>query len=380
MQSFSAFEQTLMKVLLVRATAYKACTYPNPAVAAVIYKGTQIIAWGEHQKKGDDHAEVVALKKAQACVKGATLMVTLEPCTHHGSTPPCVDAIVKAGIATVIFAVEDPNPLVRQRPAMPYLTAQGIQVKQGLLAAEASALNRYYIHMHHKKRPFVHLKAAITLDGKLTVPQKNPAQQPYYLSNHRALETVHRYRLEHAGIVIGKQTLLIDNPQLTIRHVPLPPGACTPWLLVLGNNLPDVRNYRLFQSGYRTVLVTSQAVSPEVQAAFTAIWTVPADIKEPHRLSWPHFLARAATENLQSLLLEGGSDLYSQAMLSQTVDRYTFFVVPALGGEEGTVALTRHFGGKEGVFPHAFSDAAITPLGDQVAVTGYCQTPPFSLR
>ena len=214
MTKFSDFESLLMKRLINDANIHIRKPYPNPRVAAAIYKKEVVISVGVHQKKSQDHAEVIAIKSAKQSIKGASIMITLEPCTHHGSTPPCVDAIIKAEISEVVFAIRDPFSKVNSNPAEKILKAHKIKVRYGLLEDEAKQLNRDYFYAHENKKPWVHLKAAMSLDAKIALSNNKSK----YITGPSSLNKVHLFRSQVAAIVIGHNTLQQDDPSLTIRY------------------------------------------------------------------------------------------------------------------------------------------------------------------
>jgi len=164
---FTSFENMLMRRLLRLAAKQAGVSHPNPLVASAVVTREKVIGEGVHQNPGTPHAEILALQQAGAQANGATLYVTLEPCSHHGRTPPCVEAIIKAGISRVVYPIEDPNPLVRSSPSKTLLEKKGIRVDVGLLGTEAITTNEVYFKTMLTKLPFVKLKVAMSLDGKI---------------------------------------------------------------------------------------------------------------------------------------------------------------------------------------------------------------------
>ena len=185
---------------------------PNPMVGAVIVKSGRVIAEGFHKKAGADHAEIAAFKKAKGRAKGATMYVTLEPCNHFGKTPPCTDAILSAGIKKVVVAARDPNPLVAGK-GIAKLKRAGIAVTVGDSQKEANRLNEPYTKFVKKKMPFVTIKAAVSLDGKIAASAGDSA----WISNEKSRKKVHEMRRDADLVMVGVNTLLKDDPRLNVR-------------------------------------------------------------------------------------------------------------------------------------------------------------------
>ncbi|MGZ4111413.1 MAG: bifunctional diaminohydroxyphosphoribosylaminopyrimidine deaminase/5-amino-6-(5-phosphoribosylamino)uracil reductase RibD, partial [Tumebacillaceae bacterium] len=210
-------DQQYMQFALDIASQAKGRTNPNPLVGAVIVKDGRIVGFGAHLKAGEPHAEVHAFRMAGDAAEGATLYVTLEPCSHHGKTPPCADLVVRSKVKRVVVAMQDPNPLVAGRGTTRIREA-GIEVEVGVLEAEAKRLNERFIYNITTKLPFVVLKTAMTLDGKIATSTNDSR----WITGPQAREAVHRLRDEVDGILVGIGTVLADDPELTTR---LPEGG-----------------------------------------------------------------------------------------------------------------------------------------------------------
>ena len=208
----SGEDEKYMRRALRLAARAAGRTSPNPMVGAVVVRGDQIVGDGFHRAAGEPHAEVNALAKAGDAARGATLYTTLEPCAHHGRTPPCVDAIVTAGVRRVVAAMRDPDPRTDGK-GFRQLRASGVEVEQGMLEAEALRLNEGFVSRVRRGRPFVVVKLATTLDGRVT------ARGRRYLVGKRALREVHRLRDRSDAVLVGIGTILADDPQLTVREV-----------------------------------------------------------------------------------------------------------------------------------------------------------------
>jgi diaminohydroxyphosphoribosylaminopyrimidine deaminase/5-amino-6-(5-phosphoribosylamino)uracil reductase len=208
----SGEDEKYMRRALRLAARAAGRTSPNPMVGAIVVRGDKIVGEGYHRAAGEPHAEVIALTKAGEAARGATLYTTLEPCAHHGRTPPCVDAIVKAGVRRVVAAMRDPDPRTDGK-GFRQLKASGVEVEQGIMETEALRLNEGFVSRVRRGRPFVLVKLATTLDGRVT------ARGRRYLVGKRALREVHRLRDRSDAVLVGIGTILADDPQLTVRDV-----------------------------------------------------------------------------------------------------------------------------------------------------------------
>ena len=322
--NFSEFEHTLMKRLLNEAKRFEGLTHPNPMVAAAVYKDEQLISIGVHEKKGGPHAEVFALRKAGDAAKGACLMVTLEPCTHQGATGPCAEAIVESGISDVVYAIRDEFSSVKGKPAQAILEAAGISVRIGLLEKEAYQLNEAYFYCHKHKRPFVILKAAMSLDGCIAMS----SGESKYLSCKASLKRVHDIRSQVTAILIGRETLIQDDAQCTVRHVPLKDGQAQPACMVLGRSDHVPQSLRVFQTSARHIYVTSKQNTAPI-SGFDDTWSV---LNDSDQIDWPSLFKACVDNHYYSLLIEGGAGLYSSALSAGIVNKAYFFITPKLMG------------------------------------------------
>jgi diaminohydroxyphosphoribosylaminopyrimidine deaminase / 5-amino-6-(5-phosphoribosylamino)uracil reductase len=300
-------------------------TAPNPVVGAVLVHDGERVAEGWHERVGGPHAEVVALEAAGERARGATLYVTLEPCAHHGRTPPCADAVVDAGVARVMAAVRDPNPET-DGAGFARLRAAGVEVELagGELEWRARVQNEAYRVWVAERRPFVVYKVAVTLDGRVTVPGSR------WVTGEESRRRVHELRARMDAVAVGMGTVRADNPELTAREV----GAGRqPRRLAFGSGpLPP---------GSELELCTS-----------------PLE-KE---------LGRLAEEGVQSLLLEGGPTLATAFLEAGLVDKLMLFVAPTLAG-----AGPRWLG--ELPKPIALLRPSVEQVGDDVLVTAYVRSP-----
>lgn len=261
---FSEFDRLAMTRALALAERGLETTHPNPRVGCVIAKGDRIIGEGFHERAGEPHAEVMALRSAKEPVAGATAYVTLEPCSHHGRTPPCATALIEARIARVVFAVQDPNPRVSGRGADALLCA-GLTVEAGLMEAEATELNVGFMKRMRDGLPWVRVKLAMSLDGRTALA--NGASQ--WITSEAARADVHRWRARSSAIMTGIGSVLADDPQLNVRS----PGfkGRQPLRVVLDARLRSPLGARLFsEPGGGEVLIFASADGGLAPAAAAA--------------------------------------------------------------------------------------------------------------
>ena len=302
---------------------------PNPLVGAVVLGPDGPVATGYHAEYGGPHAEPVALERAGAAARGATLVVTLEPCAHHGKTPPCTGAILEAGVARVVAALRDPDPAARGGAEV--LRAAGVEVALGLLAPQAAALNAPFLFAHaHPERPFVALKLATSIDGRIA----DRARDSRWVSGPEARDYVHWLRAGFDAIAIGGMTALTDNPQLTVR------GSVTP-------RRPPVRvvfDRRAMLNPGATLVSTARAVPTWVVASHEAPEPSVAALEQSGvRVFRPASLAAGFAElrraGIQSLLCEGGGALGTKLLADGLVDRLYWIQSPVWLGEEAVPAF-----------------------------------------
>ena len=294
-------DERFMRLAMREAMRGLGHTSPNPAVGAVIVKNGQVLARGYHHRAGKPHAEIEALcalgNKARA--KGATIYVTLEPCSTHGRTPPCTDAIRRAGLARVVIGATDPNPSHAGR-GLEILRGVGIAVDGGILAEECTHLNRPFNKWIVTGRPWVIAKAALTLDGRLT----RPPDEDRSLSGALARAHAHRQRARVDAILIGAGTLRADNPRLTVRGLPGTVAARQPWRIVLVQTGDLPSDAQMFtDDGRERTLVFRQKSLDQV-------------------------LAELGQRQMTSVLIEGGGDILGQAFSNGLVDEVQIYLTP----------------------------------------------------
>ncbi len=318
----------------------RGATSPNPVVGAVIVKNGEIVGVGYHERFGGPHAEVNALAQAGPRASGATLYVTLEPCSISGKTPPCTDAIVAAGIARTVVPVEDPNPRVSGR-GLSILREAGVQVDLGLRQEEARALNAPYFKYRNTGLPFTTLKLALSLDGRIAPPPGGPR----WTSSAASRELVHTMRANADCVMVGIGTVLADDPRLTDRRTASGgevAGARQPARLVLDTHLRIPADSAIVTGAreVRTIVACCDSADPSrravLEGAGVAVWRSAA---RDGTLDLPSILRQAADEGFISLLSEGGAAVASSLLELGLVDRVAFFVAPRLYGAGGTPAF-----------------------------------------
>jgi diaminohydroxyphosphoribosylaminopyrimidine deaminase/5-amino-6-(5-phosphoribosylamino)uracil reductase len=293
---------------------------PNPMVGCVIVRDGAVIAEGWHQRAGERHAEAEALAQG-ADARGATMYVTLEPCAHHGRTPPCVDAIIAAGVARVVMATLDPNEIVDGRGAARLREAK-IDVVRGVLESEARRLNEKFLWAATQKMPFVLLKAAMTLDGKLATI----ARESQWITSAEARERSLALREEYDAILAGRGTIDSDNPRLTRRLQWN--TAVIPWTrAVLDGDGKVSPHAQVFRDGGRTILFTP---APSIDTP-PAVEVVPM-AAESGRLDVAAVLTELYARGVRSAIVEGGSLLHSDFIRRGLWQKMIMFVAPAIVG------------------------------------------------
>ena len=336
-------------------------TSPNPMVGAVIVKDGQVIGQGYHAKCGDLHAERAALANCQGDPAGATIYVTLEPCCHHGRQPPCTDAILEAGITRVVVGSGDPNPLVAGK-GLDILRSHGVAVTEGVLDAECKALNDVFFHYIQTGRPYVVLKYAMTLDGKIAA--YTGASQ--WITGEAARNHVQQQRHRYRGIMVGVGTVLTDNPRLTCRL----PGGRSPTRIICDTHLRTPLNANVVTTARETpTILATCCTDPERQRPYEAAGCQVLCVEEQDgHVNLPQLMERLGEMQLDSILLEGGGTLNWAALESGIVQKVQAYVAPKLLG--GRTAKTPVEGTGVPTPDQAFflRNSRITQLGEDFLI------------
>jgi len=315
-----------MKKALELAKIRKGLTHPNPTVGCVIVKDGKIIAEGYHERAGMPHAEVVALERAGKQAENSTVYVTLEPCSHYGRTPPCADALIKAKVKRVVIAMLDPNPLVAGKGAE-RLKQAGIEVSVGVLEEEAKELNEDFFTYITQKRPYITLKMAQSIDGRMALK----SGQSKWITNQESRDFAHKLRSEATAVLIGINTLLKDNPSLTVRAFP---WERQPIRIVLDPNLKTPLDCNLVKDkSSNTVIITTAEDKEKIKNLQEEGVEVIITEAIGGKLNLKEVLRQLYFKEIMHLLVEGGSITITNFVKDDLYDRLFVFVAPILIGE-----------------------------------------------
>lgn len=310
-------EEEYMKICLKEAEKGLGAVAPNPLVACVLVHENKIIGKGFHQQYGEAHAEVNAIASVEEkhLLPEATLYVNLEPCVHHGKTPPCCDLIIQHKIKKVVIAQHDPNPLVAGK-GIEKLRLNGIEVEQGILEKEARNLNRRFNTFHEKQRPYIILKWTQSKDHFIDIKRKDG--KAFQLSNVAAKKINHQWRAEEQAIMIGTNTALLDNPALTVREV----EGKNPLRIVLDKNYRLPQSLQLFDFSTPTLVFTEHSIVSRKNIEIVAI-----DFDED---LLKNMLDELSIRNIQSLIVEGGAQLLNFFLKEKMWDEARIFTTEHL--------------------------------------------------
>lgn len=298
----SVLQQAYMQKALDLAQVGLGHVAPNPMVGCVVVYQDQIIGQGFHTQYGAPHAEVEALKNIHdpEILSKCQVYVTLEPCAHHGKTPPCASLLVEKGIKYVYVACLDPNPLVAGK-GVAFLKEHGVQVTLGLLEAQAQELNKRFFTFHQKNRPYIILKWAETYNGYLNIIE-NKLQKPLAISHEYTQILSHQWRTQEQAILVGAQTVRIDNPQLTARKY----AGKNPLRIVLSQDLKGLQNSYLMQDEHPTWFFCDSSTDIKTNHAHKKIISLPSQNTLQELCSYLH------KQNIQSMIVEGGARVLNQ--------------------------------------------------------------------
>lgn len=324
----TAYDEQYMQRALDLAALALGRTSPNPVVGAVIVQGDKIVGEGYHQKAGTEHAEIHALRQAGNLARGATVYVTLEPCSHYGKTPPCADALIAAGVSRVVAAVLDPNPLISGQ-GMEKLKRAGIETQIGVLAEPAQRLNEVFFKYITTDRPFIAMKTAMTLDGKIATFQGNSK----WITSAPAREYVHQLRNRYDGIMVGIGTVIADDPRLNTRlndtdvHDPVR-------IIIDGELLLPITSQIVKTSRQqRTLVFTSHYAEPDREERLKSygVEVIRTDGKTD-QLDLNRIMHYLGQQGITSVLIEGGAGLNASLWEHGLVDKVYWFIAPKIVG------------------------------------------------
>lgn len=319
-------QQQYMQQALQIAAYAAGRTSPNPLVGAVIVKDGRVVGQGWHRKAGTEHAEIHALRQAGELAAGATIYVTLEPCSHYGRTGPCSKALIDAGIQRVVIAMLDPNPLVAGK-GVAMLKAAGIEVETGLLQAQAERLNEVFLKWIMTKMPFVVMKTAMTLDGKIATAAGNSK----WISNEVSRRRVHELRDVYDGILVGIGTVLADDPALTTRLES--PSGKNPLRIVVDSRARTPLTARVVTDGQAETLiaVTAAAEAAKVEALRQAGVEVLV-VNDGQQVDLKQLFCLLGERGVCSIFVEGGARINYFLLKAGLVDKVYSFIAPKMVG------------------------------------------------
>ena len=324
-------DQDYMALAINLASATAGQTSPNPQVGAVLVKNGQILGMGAHLRAGEPHAEVHAIRMAGEKAEGATLYVTLEPCSHFGKTPPCSNLVIESGIKKVFVASVDPNPLVGGAGVKKMLEA-GIDVQVGLMEEEAKALNKIFFHYISTGLPYVTLKSATSLDGKIATV----TGESQWITGEEARRDVHQFRHAHDAILVGVNTVIKDNPSLTTR---LEAGGKNPVRVILDSSLrTPVESGIVNDNAAKTIIVTGADVETEREKQFIELGIEIIKL-ETDKIGIKDMLEKLADRGITSVYVEGGAEVHGSFLQEKAFQRVIAYIAPKLlGGKNAPAA------------------------------------------
>jgi len=315
---FSAFDHAMMRRALALAERGLYTATPNPRVGCVLAQGERIVGEGWHERAGAPHAEALALAAARDAARGATAYVTLEPCNHHGRTPPCADALVGAGVARVVAAMRDPNPQAARGAER--LAAAGVRFEHGLLQEEARELNIGFVSRMMRGRPWVRMKIAATLDGRTALANGNSQ----WITGPEARKDGHRWRARACALLTGIGTVRADAPRLTVREVDTPRQ---PLRVVVDSRLDTPPGARILEGGNTLIFFGASARRPPAGAEAIALPNAQG------KVDLAAMLAELARRGVNELHVEGGFKLNGSLMRERCVDELLIYLAPGLLGD-----------------------------------------------
>jgi diaminohydroxyphosphoribosylaminopyrimidine deaminase / 5-amino-6-(5-phosphoribosylamino)uracil reductase len=332
---------------------------PNPYVGCVLVKNNKIIGQGYHKKCGEDHAEVAAIKDATAKsndIKGSTMYVTLEPCSHHGKTPPCADSIIKQRISEIYISLKDPNPKVNGQ-GIEKLRNAGIRINVGLLAEESKKVNEVFLKHTKTKKPFVVLKAAISLDGKIATKSYDSK----WITNRQSRQFARKERSKYDAILVGINTVLYDNPKLTgSSHNPL--------RIVLDSKLRIPLNAKVLADD-NVMIVTTKSHDIEKLKELERL-KIKCLVSGKERVDLNYLMNELGNKQITSILVEGGAKVLTSFLNEKIADKINLYISPKIIGNEG-ISFVGKTGCEKISKAYNLKDVSLKAFEDNMLIIGY---------
>jgi len=351
-----------MRLALQLAALGEGDVHPNPLVGAVVVREGRVVGRGYHRRFGGPHAEVFALDEAGDAARGATLYTTLEPCCHHGKTPPCTDRIIATGVRRVVVAARDPSPNINGE-GIACLRAAGIEVLEGVLADEATAQNEIFFAFVRRRQPFIQLKLATSLDGRIATKTGDSR----WISSEASRTEVHRLRRRFMSVLVGVQTVLSDDPLLTVRHV----VGANPVPVVLDRRGRFPANARLLDAHPSPIVATATMpaeLARELSSRGVRVWRLP---DAAGGIDLRRLLALLAEEDIDSLLIEGGGRTAAAFLHAGLVDKVSLFIAPIVIGGQGAVPAIGGAGAERVADALRLERVTTEWVGPDLLYTGY---------
>lgn len=365
MVAFSSKDTHYMELALKEAEKGRGFTKTNPLVGAVVVKDHKIISTGYHSAKGAEHAEAMAIRLAGIEAKGADLYVTLEPCSHWGKNPPCTDHVIKSGIKRVIVALKDPNPLVRKNDPAVIMRNKNILVEYGCCEQQAMLQNEVFLKVISKGLPFITIKTAMTLDGKIATKTGDSK----WISAKDSRKRVHLLRATNDAVMIGAGTLRADDPSLTIRDIDNADAYEQPYRLIFSRsgNVPLSSKVFCDEYKHKTILVTSSFSDPETEQELISrgVNVINSDLSED-------VLKKLLKDfGIASILFESGANIAWSFIEKGYLDKFIFFIAPKICGGSSSLSAVDGAGISYMRDAYGLSFSSVTLEGSDIVLEGY---------
>lgn len=357
-------EQYMMQALSIAQHAIGR-TSPNPMVGAVIVRDGRVVGQGWHRQAGTPHAEINALEQAGDLAQGATMYVTLEPCSHYGRTGPCADAVIAAGIKKVVVAMNDPNPLVAGR-GIKKLREVGIEVVEGVLAAEAATLNEIFIKWISTQMPFVILKSAMSIDGKIAAHTGHSQ----WITGMRSRERVQELRDCYDAILVGIGTVLADNPSLTTR---LPYKGKNPIRIIIDSMARTPLDAHVVTDDLASTIIVTTHEAPQDRINELSACGVEVLVTKGKQgsVDLRQVFKALTLRGITSILIEGGASINASVLEENLVDKIYWFIAPKIIGGQAALGPVGGQGVTDVNHAYLLEDMNIETIGQDILISAY---------